>query len=109
MEQIQKILIWRIFTKTQSSFDTLREVVFIDITTGDKITPREITYSLPSLFINETIEVWTYNLETVLAEKLETIISRGVASSQISIKKSGRLVSSDWILKRAKNKTHLQK
>lgn len=68
--------------KLNATFDTLREVVFIDITTGDKITPREITYSMPSLFTNETIEVWTYNLETVLAEKLETIISRGVASTR---------------------------
>lgn len=68
--------------KLNATFDTLREVVFIDITTGDKITPREITYSMPSLFPNETIEVWTYNLETVLAEKLETIISRGVASTR---------------------------
>ncbi len=68
--------------KLNATFDTLREVVFIDITTGDKITHREITYSMPSLFTNETIEVWTYNLETVLAEKLETIISRGVASTR---------------------------
>ena len=68
--------------KLNATFDTLREVVFIDITTGDKITPREITYSMPSLFKNETIKVWTYNLETVLAEKLETIISRGVASTR---------------------------
>lgn len=68
--------------KLNATFDTLREVVFIDITTGDKITPREITYSMPSLFANGTIEVWTYNLETVLAEKLETIISRGVASTR---------------------------
>lgn len=68
--------------KLNATFDTLREVVFIDITTGDKITPREITYSMPSLFTNESIEVWTYNLETVLAEKLETIISRGVASTR---------------------------
>ena len=68
--------------KLNATFDTLREVVFIDITTGDKITPREITYLMPSLFANETIEVWTYNLETVLAEKLETIISRGVASTR---------------------------
>ncbi|HFV2777733.1 TPA: nucleotidyl transferase AbiEii/AbiGii toxin family protein [Streptococcus agalactiae] len=68
--------------KLNASFDTLREVVFIDITTGDKITPREITYSMPSLFTNDTIEVWTYNLETVLAEKLETIISRGIASTR---------------------------
>ena len=68
--------------KLNATFDTLREVVFIDITTGDKITPREITYSMSSLLANETIEVWTYNLETVLAEKLETIISRGVASTR---------------------------
>ncbi|MTQ90724.1 nucleotidyl transferase AbiEii/AbiGii toxin family protein [Streptococcus salivarius] len=68
--------------KLNATFDTLREVVFINITTGDKITPREITYSMSSLFANETIEVWTYNLETVLAEKLETIISRGVASTR---------------------------
>lgn len=68
--------------KLNATFDTLKEVVFIDITTGDKITPREITYSMPSLFTNESIEVWTYNLETVLAEKLETIISRGVASTR---------------------------
>lgn len=68
--------------KLNATFDTLREVVFIDITTGDKNTPREITYLMPSLFTNEFIEVWTYNLETVLAEKLETIISRGIASTR---------------------------
>lgn len=55
---------------------------FIDITTGDKITPREITYSMTSIFTNESIKIWTYNLETVLAEKLETIISRGLASTR---------------------------
>ena len=68
--------------KLNATFDTLNEVIFIDITTGDKITPREISYSMPSLFTNHTIDVWTYNLETVLAEKLETIISRGVASTR---------------------------
>ena len=68
--------------KLNATFDTLNEVIFIDVTTGDKITPREISYSMPSLFTNHTIDVWTYNLETVLAEKLETIISRGVASTR---------------------------
>lgn len=68
--------------KLNATFDTLKEVVFIDITTGDKITPREITYSMTSIFTNESIEIWTYNLETVLAEKLETIISRGLASTR---------------------------
>lgn len=68
--------------KLNANFDTLKEVVFIDITTGDKITPREITYSMSSIFTNESIKIWTYNLETVLAEKLETIISRGLASTR---------------------------
>ena len=68
--------------KLNATFDTLNEVIFIDVTTGDKITPREISYSMPSLLTNQTIDVWTYNLETVLAEKLETIISRGVASTR---------------------------
>lgn len=68
--------------KLNATFDILNEVIFIDVTTGDKITPREISYSMPSLFTNHTIDVWTYNLETVLAEKLETIISRGVASTR---------------------------
>ena len=68
--------------KLNATFDTLKEVVFIDITTGDKITPREITYSMTSIFTNESIKILTYNLETVLAEKLETIISRGLASTR---------------------------
>lgn len=68
--------------KLNATFDTLKEVVFIDITTGDKITPREITYSMTSIFTNESIKIWTYNLETVLAEKLETINSRGLASTR---------------------------
>ena len=68
--------------KLKATFDTLREVVFIDITTGDRITPREITYQLQSVFSENKLEVWTYNLETVLAEKLETIIRRGAASTR---------------------------
>ncbi|HGD3184147.1 TPA: nucleotidyl transferase AbiEii/AbiGii toxin family protein [Streptococcus agalactiae] len=68
--------------KLKATFDTLREVVFIDITTGDRITPREITYQLQSVFSENKLEVWTYNLETVIAEKLETVIRRGAASTR---------------------------
>ena len=68
--------------KLKATFDTLREVVFIDITTGEHITPREISYQLQSVFSEEKLEVWTYNLVTVLAEKLETIIRRGAASTR---------------------------
>ena len=49
----------------------------IDITTGDKITPREVIYKFQLMFEQRSIKVLAYNLETVLAEKLETIVSRG--------------------------------
>lgn len=68
--------------KLKTTFDTLREVVIIDITTGDQISPREISYQMQSVFSENKLEVWTYNLETVLAEKLETIIRRGAASTR---------------------------
>lgn len=49
----------------------------IDVTTGDKITPREIEYRFKLMLEDRSISVLAYNLETILAEKLETIISRG--------------------------------
>ncbi len=49
----------------------------IDITTGDKITPREIVYTFNLMFEERSINVLAYTVETILAEKLETIISRG--------------------------------
>lgn len=49
----------------------------LDITTGDKITPREIEYEYKLMLEGRSIRVLAYNLATVLAEKLETIISRG--------------------------------
>ncbi|MEG2012976.1 MAG: nucleotidyl transferase AbiEii/AbiGii toxin family protein, partial [Anaerovoracaceae bacterium] len=49
----------------------------LDITTGDKITPKEIVYEFKLLTEDRKISVLAYNLETILAEKLETIISRG--------------------------------
>lgn len=49
----------------------------LDITTGDKITPKEIEYKFKLLLEEREISVLAYNLETIMAEKLETIISRG--------------------------------
>lgn len=49
----------------------------VDITTGDKITPREMKYSFKLLLEDRSIFILAYNLETILAEKLETVISRG--------------------------------
>lgn len=49
----------------------------LDITTGDKITPKEIQYEYKAMFGEKSIYVLAYNLETVMSEKLETIFSRG--------------------------------
>ena len=49
----------------------------LDITTGDKITPKEIEYSFKLLMEDRSISILAYNLETILAEKLETVVSRG--------------------------------
>lgn len=54
----------------------------IDVTTGDKITPAPIEYRYPLLFDEGSISLMTYTLETVLAEKLETVVSRGVANTR---------------------------
>lgn len=55
----------------------------VDITTGDKITPDAVKYSFKLLLENRNIEVLAYNLETVLAEKVETIISRATANTRM--------------------------
>lgn len=55
----------------------------IDLTTGDKLTPSEINYRYQLLFEDEKIEILSYNLETILAEKLETIISRSKTNTRM--------------------------
>jgi predicted nucleotidyltransferase component of viral defense system len=54
----------------------------IDVTTGDIITPDAIRYSLRSNFENKRIEIWAYNSETILAEKVETILRRSVLNTR---------------------------
>ena len=49
----------------------------LDITTGDKITPKEIEYQFKLLLEDRNISVLAHNLETIMAEKLETVITRG--------------------------------
>lgn len=55
----------------------------IDISTGDVITPREISYSYKLMFEDRTIPIMTYPVETVLAEKLETVISRSITNTRM--------------------------
>ncbi len=54
----------------------------IDVTTGDKITPGPVEYDYPMLFNEGNIKLMSYPLETVLAEKLETLVSRGVTNTR---------------------------
>lgn len=54
----------------------------LDITTGDKITPREMMYEFKLLLEDRTIKIFAYNLETILAEKIETVITRGDQSTR---------------------------
>ena len=67
----------------ETKFDGVITPLKIDISTGDIITPREIKYNFNLMLENRTIEVWAYNLETVLAEKLETVISRNVTNTRL--------------------------
>ena len=67
----------------ETKFDGVITPLKIDISTGDVITPREIRYSFNLMLENRTIEVWAYNLETVFAEKLETVISRNIANTRM--------------------------
>ena len=67
----------------ETKFDGVITPLKIDISTGDIITPREIKCNFNLMLENRTIEVWAYNLETVLAEKLETVISRNVTNTRM--------------------------
>lgn len=66
-----------------TNFDGIKQTLKIDITIGDTITPCEIGYKFSLMLEDRIIEVLAYNLETVLAEKLETIISRGTANTRM--------------------------
>ena len=67
----------------ECSMDRLKQTIKIDISTGDEITPRAIEYKLPLIIEDRTIELWAYNLETLLAEKLETIMVRAEANTRM--------------------------
>ena len=58
-------------------------IMKIDITTGDKITYKEIEYSFILMLEDRKIQIWSYNVETIIAEKFEAIVKRGVLSTRI--------------------------
>lgn len=60
-----------------SVYDTIITPMQLDITTGDAITPKEVLHLFKMIFEEGTIGVWAYNVETILAEKVESILKRG--------------------------------
>lgn len=65
-------------------FDTLVTPLSIDVSTGDAITPHAVQYSFTQIFDDkQSYELWAYNIETVMAEKVETILRRGVFNTRL--------------------------
>ena len=67
----------------EALLDNMRTPLKIDISTGDVITPHEIVYEYPLMFEKRTIPIFAYNIETILAEKLQTILARGAANTRL--------------------------
>ena len=67
----------------KAEFDGLKTNLMIDITTGDVITYKEVEFKYSTLFDDETINIMTYNYETIIAEKLESIISRNIDNTRM--------------------------
>lgn len=67
----------------EAALENLVQPVKIDISTGDVITPGAIEYSYKPMFDNEPIDIMSYNIETLLAEKLETVVSRGIENTRM--------------------------
>ncbi len=66
-----------------AAFDGTVTPIKIDISTGDVITPRAVQYHFKLMLENRSISLWAYNLETVLAEKLESTISRATTNTRM--------------------------
>ncbi|MDO4743722.1 MAG: nucleotidyl transferase AbiEii/AbiGii toxin family protein [bacterium] len=67
----------------KAKFDTLLTPLSIDVSTGDVMTPNPVQYNFSEIFDDEKVyELWAYNIETVMAEKVETILRRGVFNTR---------------------------
>ncbi len=70
--------------KMSALYGSITASLSIDMTTGDVITPMPIEYQYAKMFDSDTsISLWAYNVETILAEKIETILSRNVLNTRI--------------------------
>ncbi len=64
-------------------YDTIVTPLSIDVSTGDVITPNAVKYEFSGIFDEDIrISLWGYNIETVIAEKVETILRRGVLTTR---------------------------
>ena len=66
-----------------AQYENLRVNLSIDIATGDLITPKEIEYDYKMMFEDRSLQIMTYNIETIIAEKFQTVISRGILNSRM--------------------------
>lgn len=66
-----------------AKFDNIKVNLSIDIATGDVITPGEIEYNYKMMFEDKALKIMTYNIESIIAEKFQTIISRNVLNSRM--------------------------
>ena len=67
----------------EATLNRMRQTIKVDISTGDVITPGAIEYAYKLMFEDRSISLWTYNVETLLAEKLETIMARQTANTRM--------------------------
>ena len=97
-------------------FDTLLTPLSIDVSTGDVITPHAVRHTFSEIFSEDkSYELWAYNIETVLAEKIETILRRGVFNTRprdyydmyilSTTQKFNELVLKDAIMATAKHRS----
>ncbi len=66
-----------------AKFDNIKVDLSIDIATGDLITPCEIEYDYKMMFEDRNLKIMTYNIETIIAEKFQTVIARGILNSRM--------------------------
>ena len=67
----------------EGTLDRMRQPIKLDISTDDVITPTAIEYEYKLMFEDRTISLLSYNTETLLAEKMQTILSRGIANTRM--------------------------
>lgn len=93
-----------------SEIDRMSTPLKLDFSTGDIITPSEVDYSYALMFEDRSISLLAYNLETILSEKFETIVSRGTANSRMrdfydiySLQSIGKVINEEDFVNALKN------